>query len=499
LEQPRFGSEVARNTLWNLAGQVGPLVVGLAAIPLLIRQLGTDRFGVLTLVWVAIGYLSLFDLGIGRALTHVVAARRGRGTAAEAVPLVWTGLGFMVLVGLAGSAVLVVGGRWLVEVALNVPRALVRESLLACYLVALVLPAVIASAGLRAVLEGWERFGLANGVRFFVSSLTYLAPVAVSFWRPDLVAVVASLAAVRLAGALAYLILCLHVVPHFRGIPRPDFSKARELLKVGGWMAVSNVVSPILVNLDRFIIGSMLTMSAVAYYATPYEVVTKLLVPPAAISAVLFPAFSRTYAGQRGSVVRLFASAIEGSFFLLFPLVLGVILLAPELLRIWVGPEFAKNSSAVTRVLAVGVLINGVAHIPFVLVQGAGRPDLTGKLHLVELPLYVGLLWWLTAAYGLLGAAMAWTGRVTVDAVVLFAAALRLLGSTRDLLGQIGKLAVISVGFGAAALLVSGWFAKSAYLVFAVLGFLAVFWRYVLEDEARLVLRTLWARRCGRA
>jgi O-antigen/teichoic acid export membrane protein len=197
--------------------------------------------------------------------------------------------------------------------------------------------------------------------------------------------------------------------------------------------------------------------------------------------------------------VRLFASAIEGSFFLLFPLVLGVILLAPELLRIWVGPEFAKNSSAVTRVLAVGVLINGVAHIPFVLVQGAGRPDLTGKLHLVELPLYVGLLWWLTAAYGLLGAAMAWTGRVTVDAVVLFAAALRLLGSTRDLLGQIGKLAVISVGFGAAALLVSGWFAKSAYLVFAVLGFLAVFWRYVLEDEARLVLRTLWARRCGRA
>jgi len=57
------GSRLSRNTVLNLVGQCAPLLVAIFAIPLLIRGLGTDRFGVLTLAWVVIGYFSLFDLG----------------------------------------------------------------------------------------------------------------------------------------------------------------------------------------------------------------------------------------------------------------------------------------------------------------------------------------------------------------------------------------------------------------------------------------------------
>src|SRR5215472_2321213 len=68
---------LARNTLWNLAGSVAPMLVAAVCIPLLIKGLGTDRFGVLTLVWALIGYATLFDLGLGRALTQLVAAKLG--------------------------------------------------------------------------------------------------------------------------------------------------------------------------------------------------------------------------------------------------------------------------------------------------------------------------------------------------------------------------------------------------------------------------------------
>ena len=63
------GRTLVRNMIWNLIGQGAPLFVALFAIPLLIKGLGTERFGVLVLAWMVVGYFTLFDLGIGRATT----------------------------------------------------------------------------------------------------------------------------------------------------------------------------------------------------------------------------------------------------------------------------------------------------------------------------------------------------------------------------------------------------------------------------------------------
>src|SRR5437667_12210334 len=67
------GRVLARNTVWNLSGQLLPMIVAVITVPLLVRGLGVARFGVLSLSYVLIGYFSLFDLGIGRALTKLVA------------------------------------------------------------------------------------------------------------------------------------------------------------------------------------------------------------------------------------------------------------------------------------------------------------------------------------------------------------------------------------------------------------------------------------------
>ena len=73
------GRRLARNVFWNLLGVGTPLLVAVVAIPRLIEALGTDRFGVLTLAWMVVGYFGLLDLGLGRALTKLVAERLGKG------------------------------------------------------------------------------------------------------------------------------------------------------------------------------------------------------------------------------------------------------------------------------------------------------------------------------------------------------------------------------------------------------------------------------------
>jgi O-antigen/teichoic acid export membrane protein len=127
------------------------------------------------------------------------------------------------------------------------------------------------------------------------------------------------------------------------------------------------------------------------------------------------------------------------------------VILAQRGLALWLGADFAQHSFRVLQWLALGVLINSLAQIPFALVQGAGRPDLTAKLHLIELPCYLLALWWLISSYGVEGAAIAWTARVVLDALMLFGLARRffLSGSSRLGTDVLGGTAVCVVPVGA--------------------------------------------------
>jgi hypothetical protein len=57
--------------------------------------------------------------------------------------------------------------------------------------------------------------------------------------------------------------------------------------------------------------------------------------------------------------------------------------------------------------------------VGFTLLQSQGRADVTGKVNIVEFLPFIGILWGLTIAFGIVGAAAAWTLRCTADALVI--------------------------------------------------------------------------------
>jgi O-antigen/teichoic acid export membrane protein len=420
------GHLLARNVIWNLIGIGAPMIVAVFSIPILIRELGKDRFGVLALAWALIGYASLFDLGLGRALTQLVAKKLGAGEDREVPTLVWTSLVLMLLLGLAGALAVVLLSPWLVHRALNVPVALQPETLRSFYLLGLSIPAVISTAGLRGLLEAHQRFKIINALRVPMGIYSFASPLLVLPFSKSLFPVVGVLAAGRVAGWAVHLIACLRVVPELRQRIAWQGAAAGPLLRFGGWMTVSNVVSPLMVTLDRFLIGALVSMAAVAYYATPYELATKLWFIPGVLLPVMFPAFSASFEHDRNRTAILYGRCVKYVFLILLPVVLLTVSVARSGLTLWLGADFAQHSFRVLQWLAVGVLINSLAQIPFALVQGVGRPDLTAKLHLIELPAYLLTLWWLVSARGVEGAAMAWTARMGVDAMLLFGMTQRL-------------------------------------------------------------------------
>ena len=488
------GRVLARNTVLNIIGQTLPMFAALISIPILIRNLGASRFGILTLAWAAIGYFSLFDFGLGRALTQAVAERLGSNESRDDLGTVaWTALLVMFAFGVVGGAVLAALAPWLVRGVLHVPPTLQPETVGTFYLLASSLPIVVATAGLRGLLEAHQDFGAATLLRIPLAVFTFLAPLAVLPYSTHLVPIVAVLVVGRCITGAAHLLLCLRRYDYLRGRPRPDLKVMVPLLQYGGWMTASNIASPVMVYLDRFFIGAVLAMTAVAHYVTPYEIVTKLLIVPGAIIAVVFPAFASSYVVDRTRTAALFERSLRMLIVMTFPVLLLIVVFAQEGLRLWVGASFAEASAPVLRWLALGVFANSLAQAPFALLQGTGRPDITAKLHLIELPLYVLALAWMAHAHGIVGVAIAWTVRVTLDAAILMLLACRRLPAD-PAINRTLFTGTAALGLLAAGAMVEGAPSKIIVIAASIPILAWVGWTHLLQPAEREFVRS-WSHR----
>lgn len=490
---------LARNTLLNLIAQAVPLLIGVVSIPFIIRGLGIERFGLLSLVWVVLGYFTVFDLGIGRATTKYVAEELGKGDGEQLPQLVWTAVTVQVLLGLVGTLVLaIVTPLVLAKHILNIPPELVQEARDTLYILALAIPVVLVSGSFSGVLEAAQRFDLENAVKMPSSALTYLLPLVGVVLGMRLPGIVALILLVRCMAMSAFVLLSLRTFPSLKGVlVKPSLFP--RLFCYGGWITISAIAAPFLAYLDRFLIASLLSMGALAYYSAPYEAVVRLGIVPASLSMTLFPAFSALDGSKdRRRTDILFARAVKFVLVTLGPIVLVAALYAEQALQVWLGASFAIESAAVFRILAIGVLVNAIAYIPFTLLQGTGRPDLPAKFHLLELPIYVGVAWLLVNRWGIAGAAWAWTLRMVLDALLLFAAASRVHGLSPRSLRSSGAghafCALLTLGGACYALsrLAGGLPLVALGLLLA--GLLVLFawyaWQRILDDADRGAIRS---------
>jgi len=484
--------------LWNLLGQGLPLVIGVFTLPMIIRGLGTQAFGAFQLAWAVLGYFALLDLGLGRATTKFVAEYLGKGDTRPVWGIVMGSLGVQAVVGVAGALALAALVPVLAGRTFQIPPALVPDVTRAFYLLPVAVPVILLSSSLSGVLQAVQRFDLVNLIQSAAGVGTYILPVVVLAQGGGLFGVVLVVVATRVAALLWFALLVPRELPPRPTGPRADRALVRRVLSFGGWVTVSSVVSPLMVYLDRVMLGSLLTLSAVAYYSAPYDVVSRLSLLAAAIVPPLFPAFSALEgAGDRQRLEGLFVRAVKLVALTTTPAVVTVILVARPALHLWLGADFADNSTLLTQLLAVAILVNSMAQLPYALLQGLGRADLPAKFHLLELPLYAGLLWAGVHWFGVAGAAGAWLIRVTLDAALLFGAAQRTQGiAARPWIRAVSRgLAVPSLGLLAVAAPALTLTDSPAWGLAGVVGGLMVFavsaWRYSLDDRERVPLLRL--------
>lgn len=484
---PRVGGGLlARNSLINLLAQAVPLILGVVSIPVMVSHLGTARFGLLSLWWVLLGNTSVVDLGLGRATTMFVAEALAEQDRNRLSRVIWTSVSLQTLVGITVGVLIASTVPFFLQHVLRTPLDLMSEGRISFMIFAGILGVALPAASFRGALEATQRFDLVCLVKGPLNSSMFLLPLLVIAMHGSLIGIAVVLAAAVGLACVAYLCLCLYLLPEIRHVTRPTRNSVASLAHYAGWVSVSNFVSPILAYADRFFIGSFLGLTAVAYYSAPYDAVTRLWILPSSISSTLFPAFT-TLRGResQNKLNAIYARSLKYLLLCIGPLVLVITIYAEDILRMWLGLGFAARSTWVLQLLAVGVLVNSLGWVPFSLLQGQGRPDLTAKFHLLELPFHLVLLSVLLMSMGIMGAALAWTLRVVVDAALVFVACKRLRLahlSAKDTVVLLTLLLLIICSIPIVRLGIS----RSTVILGLGSSFILVAWRYLLNPSDRI-------------
>jgi O-antigen/teichoic acid export membrane protein len=420
------GRRLAWNSLLNLFTGAVLILLSIAFIPMLIRSFGVELFGVLAITWTVLFQLTWLDFGFSRASAKFIAEELSSGSSDQAALWAWTALFTQVGVGLVASIALWISAPALAGL-LHVHHGHTELVIFALRLFGLAIPLDLASRSLAGVCQAGQRFAWINSVSLFGALWTYAVYGLGILDGGNFKLVVFGLFLLRFFNALALYVGAARVVPainslaSIRRVPDRYRSTAVQMLRFGGWVTLSALFGPMLLYFDQWVIGILLGAAILPYYTVPLNILLRLGILPSSLTTTLFPAFSSLSAAfQWRRVEALFFRAHRYIAIVGIPILFSLFVWAHEVLRIWIGRSFADHAVLPLRILIVGTAISLLAPLSGALLEGIGRPDTVAKVYLIEFPLNIALVVALTLAFGIVGAALSFTLRTSVETFVFW-------------------------------------------------------------------------------
>jgi O-antigen/teichoic acid export membrane protein len=401
-------SQVVSKSSLLFAGQIVSSIVAIVTTRYTALGLGPDEYGLYALVFVTLAYSSVLDVGLNFALVkqvaeHDVHRERGRIEALlGAATVVYAAVTALLV------AALVLARPWIVRHVFNVPPELAARAETALLVLACAIPFASLSTIFNALLRGLMRFEYVS-VLSTVSNCVFSIGAAVLVHRGGRIpAVVALYAAVTVAGAAMSWLMARRALPGLTIPVRARWTDVRRLLAFGRFMALNQVSATVLQQLDKVLVGRLLSVGMLGYYTVPCSVSQRLNALGAAVANVAFPFSSARLArGEHDEFHRGYFQAARLLAWITMGPALVVVVYADDILRLWLDDAFAAHGASVLRLMAVAMWAIAIASLDAVSIEGSGRPWVTSVFMAAAGVVNVVGLLVLVPRFGITGAAMA--------------------------------------------------------------------------------------------
>jgi O-antigen/teichoic acid export membrane protein len=427
------GSRIAKNSVLNFSTGIGVVCVNLVFVPLMLRSFGTELYGVLAATWMVLGYFAWLDFGMSAASARFVAKELALGRLDDAATWAWTAIITQTFLGLVGALVL----SALTPLAVNHlhvephNRPLVT---IALHLFAFSIPLTLASRSLFGVLQAGQRFGWINSCNIVSTIATYVVYTCGILLKANFRFIIYGLFLVKFIDLAAAYLGATRVLSGLRSfipvklLKRQYSSHVRAMAAYGSWVTVASMIGPMLLTFDQWMISIIVGVGLLPFYIVPYNLLMRLTLFPGSLSPTLFPAFTAMHAKNEWERIEsYFIRAHRYLFMLLIPVLFLIFTWGSELLRLWIGQEFSIRATVPLQILTVGFGIALLAPFSGTLLEGIGRPDVLTKIYMIEVPLNIASVYFLTKHFGLTGAAWSFTIRAFFETVLIWIVVYRIV------------------------------------------------------------------------
>jgi len=407
---------IAHNVGWNLVAQLWLLGLAVVTTPYVVRELGVEAYGLYAVAFALVGWFAVLDLGLGVATVKYIAEEHGRGSTEAVQRIVGTAVTLYLAVGLLGASMLGVAASVVSKRVLNLSGSSADVAVDALQLAALGFLVTTPVAAFTAVPTALQRLDLVNRRAIVFGSGSLLGTVAVLAAGYGVVEVIGAAMVVNAVAAVSFARVSRRLLPRVSLRPRFHRATARRLVGFGTLKFVGQASTQAVYHVDKLIVGALLGIAAVAFYAIPVLVAQRLVSLVASVATAFLPAASDLHG--RADTVRfqeLYLRASKLVALLVFPSAALLALFAEPVLRLWVGEEFARQSAWPLRLLVAGYALNALTTLPALAADSVGRPRVTAAFSVGSAAGSVALSFALIPPFGLVGASSA----ILVTSVIL--------------------------------------------------------------------------------
>lgn len=398
------------NLLAGIANSAWSALIALAVVPLYLRYLGIEAYGLIGFFVTTQALLAALDFGLTPTINREVARCSASGNIREAGSLLHTlaviywAMGALIALLLAMLSPLV-AQYWLQSRQL--PAETINHAVI---LMGLIIGCRWPVGLYQGALMGAQRLGVASSIGIAMTTLGNLGAVAIVVWvSPTIEAFFIWQGCVALVHVAAMRLAAWHVVGR-SGDARFDPEQLKRIWRFSMGMGVVGLIALVFTQLDKVILSKMLGLEEFGRYMLATLVVSALAILVTPVFNVVYPRFSALVAaGDEQKLATFYRLATRMLATVLFPMAMLLAVFGNDLMRIWTGnPGLAGSVAPVISLLAIGSALHGVMYLPYALQLAYGMTRLPLVICIVLMVAYLPLVYFLVVPFGVIGGALAW-------------------------------------------------------------------------------------------
>lgn len=412
------------NILANYVSQIYVTLIGIAMVPMYVRYMGAEAYGLVGFFAMLQTWFQLLDMGLTPTMARTTARFNGGATDALNLRRLLRALeGIFVGIAVLGGTAMIAGSSVIAGSWLKVQQLPLIEVQHAIMLMAVIVALRWMCGLYRGAINGFERLVWLSGFNIAVATarfvlviplFIYVGTSPINFFSYQLV--------------LAIVELWVLLAQTYRLLPKMDGGKhipwqwrpLRGVIKFSLSMAFASSMWVLVTQTDKLVLSKLLPLTDYAYFTLAVLVASGVMLISSPISGALLPRLTKLSAeGDDAGLISLYRNATQLVCVIAVPTALVLAFFAKQILWAWTGDaDIARKAAPILTLYALGNGILALGAFPYYLQFAKG--DL--KLHMIGSALFVALLIpsliWGTSQCGGTGAGYAW---ISVNVVYFLA------------------------------------------------------------------------------